>query len=46
MRAAVERLFHARQQQEPLVIFGDYDVDGVTSDRAADRSAARPGLDK
>ena len=29
--AAVERLFRARKQGEPLVIFGDYDVDGVTS---------------
>jgi single-stranded-DNA-specific exonuclease len=31
MRAAVERLFTARERNEPLVIFGDYDVDGVTS---------------
>jgi single-stranded-DNA-specific exonuclease len=31
MAAAVERLFRAREQKEPLVIFGDYDVDGVTS---------------
>jgi single-stranded-DNA-specific exonuclease len=31
MHAAVERLFRARDQGEPLVIFGDYDVDGVTS---------------
>ncbi|MEY2409443.1 MAG: single-stranded-DNA-specific exonuclease [Verrucomicrobiota bacterium] len=31
MRAAVERLFVARQLAEPVVIFGDYDVDGVTS---------------
>jgi single-stranded-DNA-specific exonuclease len=31
MGAAVERLLQARQQDEPLVIFGDYDVDGVTS---------------
>ena len=31
MRAAVERLFAARDRVEPLVIFGDYDVDGVTS---------------
>ena len=31
LRAAVERLFRAREQNEPLVIFGDYDVDGVTS---------------
>ena len=31
MDAAVGRLFQAREQNEPLVIFGDYDVDGVTS---------------
>src|SRR5947207_10264070 len=31
MAAAVDRLFLARSRDEPLVIFGDYDVDGVTS---------------
>jgi single-stranded-DNA-specific exonuclease len=31
MAAAVERLLLAHKQNEPLVIFGDYDVDGVTS---------------
>src|SRR5579862_879196 len=31
MAAAIERLFQARERKEPLVIFGDYDVDGVTS---------------
>jgi single-stranded-DNA-specific exonuclease len=31
MRTAVDRLFAARERGEPLVIFGDYDVDGVTS---------------
>ncbi|MGA2747632.1 MAG: single-stranded-DNA-specific exonuclease RecJ [Verrucomicrobiota bacterium] len=31
MGAAVERLLAARQRQELVVIFGDYDVDGVTS---------------
>lgn len=31
MSAAVDRLFAARERGEPLVIFGDYDVDGVTS---------------
>ncbi len=31
MAAAVDRLFQARERKEPLVIFGDYDVDGVTS---------------
>src|ERR1700746_2766987 len=31
MTAAIDRLFQARERKEPLVIFGDYDVDGVTS---------------
>src|ERR1043165_5268308 len=31
MAAAVERLFRAHRDGEQLVIFGDYDVDGVTS---------------
>jgi single-stranded-DNA-specific exonuclease len=31
MSAAVDRLFQARDRKEALVIFGDYDVDGVTS---------------
>ena len=31
MDRAVERLLLAHQRDEPLVIFGDYDVDGVTS---------------
>lgn len=31
MPAAVERLLRARDQHEPLVIFGDYDVDGVSA---------------
>jgi single-stranded-DNA-specific exonuclease len=31
MNLAVERLFMARSHGEPLVIFGDYDVDGVGS---------------
>lgn len=31
MGAAVERLFQARTQMEPITVFGDYDVDGVTS---------------
>jgi single-stranded-DNA-specific exonuclease len=28
---AVDRLLQARERSEPVVIFGDYDVDGVTS---------------
>ena len=31
MATAVERLLLAHERDEPLVIFGDYDVDGVTS---------------
>jgi single-stranded-DNA-specific exonuclease len=31
MNLAVERLLRARENQESLAIFGDYDVDGVTS---------------
>jgi single-stranded-DNA-specific exonuclease len=31
MQSAVKRLFAARANAEPVVIFGDYDVDGVTS---------------
>lgn len=31
MGQAVDRLFTARERNEALVIFGDYDVDGVTS---------------
>jgi single-stranded-DNA-specific exonuclease len=31
MGAAVERLLLARERDESIVIFGDYDVDGVTS---------------
>jgi single-stranded-DNA-specific exonuclease len=31
MNVAVGRLLRAREQNETLVIFGDYDVDGVTS---------------
>lgn len=31
MEAAVERLLQARQQQQQVCIYGDYDVDGVTA---------------
>jgi single-stranded-DNA-specific exonuclease len=31
MDRAVQRLFQARERDESVVIFGDYDVDGVTS---------------
>ena len=45
MDAAVDRLFRSRERNEPLVIFGDYDVDGVTSTALLRRSADRAGLD-
>lgn len=31
MRAAVERLITARQHQEHIMIYGDYDIDGLTA---------------
>jgi single-stranded-DNA-specific exonuclease len=31
MEKAIDRLYHAREQNETVVIFGDYDVDGVTA---------------
>ena len=31
MEAAVERLFYAVAHEEPILIYGDYDVDGVTA---------------
>jgi single-stranded-DNA-specific exonuclease len=31
MQDAVERIFHAIDQHQRIVLFGDYDVDGVTS---------------
>src|SRR5438046_5894364 len=31
MQDAVERIFHAIDQRQRIVLFGDYDVDGVTS---------------
>jgi single-stranded-DNA-specific exonuclease len=31
MQNAVERIFHAVDQRQRIVLFGDYDVDGVTS---------------
>jgi single-stranded-DNA-specific exonuclease len=43
MSAAVERLFLARERSEPLVIFGDYDVDGVTSTAVLVESLRRLG---
>lgn len=35
MTAAVERLERAIAAQEPILLYGDYDVDGTTADRPA-----------
>ena len=45
MNAAVERLLRAREAGEALVIFGDYDVDGVTSTTLLLEVLRRAGLD-
>ena len=37
LAAAVERLIRAREQNEPLVIFGDYDVDGSPPPRCCSK---------
>ncbi|WP_180270663.1 single-stranded-DNA-specific exonuclease RecJ [Sporanaerobium hydrogeniformans] len=31
MEKAVERLIHAKEKKEQVVVYGDYDVDGITS---------------
>lgn len=31
MRAAVERLIQAKEKQEKVVVYGDYDIDGLTA---------------
>ena len=43
MHLAVDRLFEARERGEALVIFGDYDVDGVTSSALLSRSLRELG---
>ena len=35
MATAVGRVLHAIDRRERIVLFGDYDVDGVTSPRTA-----------
>ncbi|MCI0746349.1 MAG: single-stranded-DNA-specific exonuclease RecJ [Verrucomicrobia subdivision 3 bacterium] len=42
---AVDRLFAARERREPLVIFGDYDVDGVTATALLVEALRRLGWD-
>ncbi len=31
MQAAVERINHAIEWEQPIAVYGDYDVDGVTA---------------
>ena len=44
MDLAVERLLRAREQREAVVIFGDYDVDGVCSTALLLETFARLGI--
>ena len=53
MTAAVQRIYHAIIDHEKILIFGDYDVDGITDElrdggpgdnRGADSRVAREGL--
>jgi single-stranded-DNA-specific exonuclease len=43
MREAVDRLFAARTKSESVVIFGDYDVDGVTATALLTEALGRLG---
>ncbi len=43
LAGAVERLFQARQRFESCVIFGDYDVDGVTATALLESNLSRLG---
>jgi len=45
MKAAAERLADAVTRQEPVAIFGDYDVDGATSAAVLTRYLRHCGLD-
>lgn len=45
MRETVDRLLKAREQHEKVVIYGDYDVDGITSTSILYRFFHRIGID-
>ena len=45
MQAAVVRIILALQKKEPLVIYGDYDVDGITATSILYRFLKREGAD-
>lgn len=44
MQAAVERILQARDNKERVVVFGDYDVDGVSSTAMLVRFFAEIGI--
>jgi len=44
MAAAVERVLHARDQGEEILVHGDYDADGVTSAALLVRALSKLGL--
>lgn len=44
MADAVERIHQARQRKEAVVVFGDYDVDGITSTALLHEALATLGL--
>src|SRR3990170_1521041 len=43
MSAAVERIVHAIRAREPIAVYGDFDVDGVTSTALLSESLSRAG---
>lgn len=45
MQAAVDRIILALHKKEPLVIYGDYDVDGITATSILYRFLKREGAD-
>ncbi|HDP34907.1 MAG TPA: single-stranded-DNA-specific exonuclease RecJ [Candidatus Hydrogenedentes bacterium] len=44
MRAAVDRIIEARQRDESILVFGDYDVDGIAATAILTRGLRRFGI--